>query len=93
MPRHAILLTALAATTIAFGGCRSCDSCNDYGPPVANCQCDACGTHRAGSASGGYIAGQPITGEYVEGEYLEGAYPVDGQLSEPIEGQVMEPVN
>jgi hypothetical protein len=36
--------------TSVAGGCRSCSSCHDYDRPVANCNCDACGTHRSGSA-------------------------------------------
>jgi hypothetical protein len=92
MLRHALLLAALTATiTTASGGCRSCDSGGyDYAPPVANCQCDSCGTHRAGSASSGYMPGQPVVGEYSEGEYVEGGY-IEGGY--PIEGEVMEPAN
>lgn len=59
MLRHCFLLLGLvAAMTVSSGGCRSCDNCHDYGPPVANCDCNACGTHRAGSASGGYVSGE-----------------------------------
>jgi hypothetical protein len=58
-----LLLGALVATTSA-GGCRSCSSGHDYDPPVANCHCNACGTHRAGSASG----------EMVDPEYADEGY-------------------
>jgi hypothetical protein len=62
MLRRCLLFIGLvAATTLSAGGCRSCSNCHDYGPPVANCHCNACGCHRAGSASD----------EYVEGEYPE----------------------
>jgi hypothetical protein len=55
MLRHSLLLFGLvAATSLPAGGCRSCSSCHDYSPPVAGC-CEACGTCRAGSASGGYV--------------------------------------
>jgi hypothetical protein len=51
MPRYELLLAGIfALTTSAAGGCRSCSSCHDYDPPVTNCNCDACGTHRSGSA-------------------------------------------
>ena len=54
MPRFELLLAGIIAwTTLAASGCRSCSSCHDYDPPVAGCQCNACGTHRAGSACGG----------------------------------------
>jgi hypothetical protein len=54
----------MAATTTYCGGCRSCSSCHDYDPPVAN-GCNACGCHRAGSASGGYESDSYATEEYV----------------------------
>jgi hypothetical protein len=57
MLRQLLVLTGIAAAfTLANTGCRSCSSCHDYAPPVADC-CDAYGPHRAGSASGGYIVG------------------------------------
>ena len=69
MPRHWLFLVGLiAAMSLPVGGCRSCSSCHDYDPPVANCECNACGCHRAGSASGHVPAGP---GEiYSEGEYI-----------------------
>jgi hypothetical protein len=89
MPRLEMLLVGLITlTSLAAGGCRSCSSCHDYDPPVAGCQCDACGTHRAGSAcSGGCTTcsgGTCTTGScncgnhgevYAEGGYVDGAYP------------------
>ena len=54
MPRYELFLVGIIAlASMAAGGCRSCSSCHDYDPPVAGCQCDAYGTHRAGSACGG----------------------------------------
>ena len=67
MLRYCLLLLSLVAATTSAGGCRSCSTCHDYGPPVANCDCHACGTHRAGSASGGYV--EP--GYYEEGRSRE----------------------
>jgi hypothetical protein len=55
MPRTFLFLASLIiATAMSSTGCRSCDSCSDYSPPVANCGCGSCPTQRAGSASGGY---------------------------------------
>ncbi len=65
MSRHWLLLVGLLATlTVASGGCRSCSNCHDYDPPVANGDCNACGCHRAGSASGGYQNEGYTTEEY-----------------------------
>jgi hypothetical protein len=58
----------VAAAAISSAGCRSCDSCHDYSPPVASCECGSCGTQRAGSASAGYTSGEYVAGEYVPGE-------------------------
>jgi len=67
MLRHCLLLLGLvAATTLSAGGCRSCSTCHDYDPPVANCHCHACGTHRAGSASGEFVGP-----DYAEEGYYE----------------------
>jgi len=63
MLRYCLLLFSMVLATSAAGGCRSCSNCHDYGPPVAHC-CDACGTHRAGSASG----------EFIHSEYAEDGY-------------------
>lgn len=88
-----LLLGTVAVISLSAGGCRSCSTCHDYGPPVANCDCNACGMHRAGSASCG-CSGEPCTtgtcscgsqdGTYVDGTLQdlsctddEGAYPVD----------------
>ena len=69
MPRHWLFLLGLvAALLLPVGGCRSCSSCHDYDPPVANCECDAYGCHRAGSASGPYVDMPPVGEEY--GEYV-----------------------
>lgn len=62
-----LIFTALL--TVGLGvfatGCRSCQSCHDYDPPVANCSfasCNDCGGGRAGSAGGctthGYMVDQ-----------------------------------
>ena len=59
--------------TVSTGGCRSCANCHDYDPPVANCDCHACGTQRSGSASGGYDS---------EGYAEEGDYENTGQVVE-----------
>jgi hypothetical protein len=62
MPRPLWILAALAATaTFSAGGCRSCSNCHDYDPPVAACDCHACGTERAGSGTGGYIGQGHVT--------------------------------
>jgi hypothetical protein len=51
MLRHCFaLVTIIAATILPSGGCRSCSSCHDYDPPVANCDCPG-GINRAGSNS------------------------------------------
>src|SRR3954470_24795002 len=38
-----ILAGLLGFAGLSSGGCRSCSSCHDYDPPVANCQCGSCG--------------------------------------------------
>jgi hypothetical protein len=66
MQRTFLFLATLVATSVVSSlGCRSCDSCYDYSPPVANCGCGSCGTQRAGSASGGYVQEGYATGDYV----------------------------
>jgi hypothetical protein len=63
MQRTFLFLASLVlAGAASFSGCRSCDSCNDYSPPVASCGCNSCGTQRSGSA-GGYA-----TESYMDGE-------------------------
>jgi hypothetical protein len=71
--RCCLPLGLVAAMILSAGGCRSCSTPHDYDPPVANCQCNACGVHRAGSASGGYVEpGYPVEGYYeTEGEVVE----------------------
>jgi hypothetical protein len=74
MLRRAILLTFVAAAISATNsGCRSCSSCHDYDPPVANC--GACGCHRAGSVSGGHVDAGYASDGYVEDGYVENGYP------------------
>jgi hypothetical protein len=95
-----LLAEIIAATTLASGGCRSCSSCHDYDPPVANCNCDAYGTHRAGSAGG--CAGGSCqgcnSGGYVDGAYSGDGYPADESYSaegtmtdEPMQNAVGQP--
>lgn len=68
MPRNCLLIIGLlAASMLPSGGCRSCSSCHDYDPPVANCEGNACGC-RAGSVSGGYVSGGYAGEEYSTGE-------------------------
>jgi hypothetical protein len=70
MQRTILILAALlAATSLSTAGCRSCSSCYDYSPPVADCDCNTTWTQRAGSASGGYVASPP----YADGESVETA--------------------
>ena len=70
MVRPLVLLAGLAVgIALAAAGCQSCSSCHDYDAPVANCDCNACGTHRAGSNSG-YVSGEYAPGEYVEEEQV-----------------------
>lgn len=57
----------ILGSTLALAGCRSCQSCHDYDPPVANCECGTCGCQRSGSTAGyvtggGYVS-QPIMAE------------------------------
>ena len=80
-----LLIGLLTAAMLSSGGCRSCSSCHDYDPPVANGECNACGCHRAGSASSGY-ASEGYTGEeYVTGEYV-GEPPIDESVA-PTDSQ------
>jgi hypothetical protein len=74
MLRRATLLIFAATMTLPFGGCRSCSSCHDYDPPVANCHGNACGCHRAGSVSGGYVDEGYASGGYVDDGYITGEY-------------------
>ena len=73
MLRHAILLVSVAVATL-MSGCRSCSSCHDYDPPVANCNSNACGCHRAGSVSGGYVDDGYASESQVDGGYATGEY-------------------
>ncbi len=73
MLRRAILLTYVAAAiSVANSGCRSCSSCHDYDPPVANC--DACGRNRAGSVSGRHVDAGYANDGYVDDRYPSGQY-------------------
>jgi hypothetical protein len=62
------IMAVVAAVGLSSTGCRSCSTCHDYDPPVANCDCQACGCNRAGSAYCNCASGQPADG-YVEEEY------------------------
>lgn len=77
--RFGLLAILAAGMGFSAGGCRSCDSCDDYSSPVANCNCDSCGCHRAGSASSGYAEGGYAEGEYISGETVQGPYVQDGE--------------
>jgi hypothetical protein len=80
MLRTCLLALSLIVATTSAGGCRSCSTCHDYDPPVANCGCACCGTHRAGSASE-YIE-TPFADEgYYESP--EGYYEPEGTLPPP----------
>jgi hypothetical protein len=37
-----VLATLFSIAGLSSGGCRSCSSCHDYDPPVANCQSGSC---------------------------------------------------
>lgn len=71
-----VFAVVLGLASVSFGtGCRSCQSCHDYDPPVANCQCagcDTCGGGRAGSVlSRGYAGGEVIAQpEMYDGELM-----------------------
>jgi hypothetical protein len=64
MLRRGSFLCLLAATLFSYAGCRSCSSCHDCDPPVANCGAGGCGCHRAGSVSGHYPPGEYAGEEY-----------------------------
>src|SRR6478672_3926051 len=58
MLRFSFLVVALAgAAGLSAGGCRSCSSCHDYDPPVANCQCSSCGEPCGCTGCGGCNTG------------------------------------
>ena len=66
MQRTYLFLASLViAAAASSSGCRSCDNCYDYSPPVANCGCNSCGTQRAGSASAGQIVAESYGPEEV----------------------------
>ena len=87
MIRHLLASLVLGCTlTLAGGGCRSCQSCNDYDGPVADC--NTCGSGRAGSASncgagspcdGGCTNGCAPSSEYAEGPQVMGEAAVEYQ--------------
>ena len=66
-----VLLAVVAAASLSSTGCRSCSTCHDYDPPVANCDCHACGCNRAGSAYCNCASGEQPAEGYVEEEYAE----------------------
>jgi hypothetical protein len=88
MPRPLWILAALAATaTFSAGGCRSCSNCHDYDPPVAACDCHACGTERAGSGGGVHVGpGHPM-GPYEH----PGNYAGEQQTPEPERAEEVAP--
>jgi hypothetical protein len=75
------LATLISAATLFAGGCRSCSDCHDYDPPVANCECNAYGTHRAGSACG---CGGCGCGSHVEESYYDEGEGVYAPSHEPM---------
>lgn len=100
MLRHSLFLAALlTATIVSADGCRSCSSCHDYDPPVANCEggscgqpcgcgdgCSSCGC-ADGSCNGGESSGQAYA---TEGEAVESA-PAYGQVISRKNGQPYMP--
>jgi hypothetical protein len=73
MERNSLLFASLVCgIALSASGCRSCSSCHDYSPPVADCECNASGTLRAGSAGGGQVTSGYVEGEQVMGEYETG---------------------
>jgi hypothetical protein len=89
MLRRAMLLFfAVASMTMPFGGCRSCSSCHDYDPPVANCHGNACGCQRSGSVSGGgHVDGGYVSEGYVDDGYESGIYETAPPATEPATEQ------
>ena len=54
MLRYALIVASLLGLLgLSTGGCRSCSSCHDYDPPVANCGGGDCGASCGCSACGG----------------------------------------
>ena len=89
--RGLAFICLLAATVFTYAGCRSCSSCHDCDPPVANCDAGGCGCHRAGSVSGHY----PV-GEYAGEEYgLQAPQAVDAPeraIETPMEAPIEAPL-
>jgi hypothetical protein len=76
MPRLSqILICVVMAAGLSSMGCRSCSTCHDYDPPVANCGCNGCGCNRAGSAYCGCASGEQPAQDYVEEGYAVGPAP------------------
>jgi hypothetical protein len=90
MSRLSLLLMSIVVVAgISFMGCRSCSTCHDYDPPVANCGCNSCGCNRAGSAYGGTTGGQPADGYVEEGYAVEPApNSADGAAIEEPNGNI-----
>jgi hypothetical protein len=85
-----VLLSVVFASTSA-GGCRSCSHCHDYGPPVANCDCHACGTHRAGSASDEVLQPELVDEGYHEPQPVEAELQGEALPPQSSDGPAMEP--
>lgn len=83
MKRLAFAATLLLAACFLATGCRSCQSCHDYGSPVADCACTgctSCGNGRAGSVlSGGYAT------ETVYDAAPHEVVPYEGELEVPVQ--------
>ena len=68
MLRYSLVLAGLLSLAgLSAGGCRSCSSCHDYDPPVANCHCNDGGTHCAcGGNSQCACGGNNASGPYTQ---------------------------
>lgn len=66
----ALILVALAGASQL--GCRACQSCHDYGSPVAGAACGGCGGCRAGTCVGSTATtGLPMVAEAPSGSQLQ----------------------
>src|SRR5215203_1214425 len=84
MLRHSLLCAALMAITLlGANGCRSCSSCHDYDPPVANCHCGHC--PRCGYSADGCNTGCSSCGCSDCGDGTSSyAQPSEGEMGAPM---------